>query len=71
METQRHKFRGYKFSQTSSIFALYFRAVFSNFRRDIAIHRVKCDFAGINFHERAKNSQNRESFFPRNFQPLK
>ena len=29
------------------------------------------DFAGINFRERTKNSRNRESFYPRNFLPLK
>ena len=29
------------------------------------------NFAGINFGERPKNSRNRESFYPRNFLPLK
>ena len=29
------------------------------------------DFAGINFRDRRKNSRNRESFYPRNFLPIK
>ena len=29
------------------------------------------DFADISFRERPKNSRNRESFYPRNFLPLK
>ena len=31
----------------------------------------KYDFAGINFRDQRKNSRNRESFYPRNFLPIK